>query len=305
MAKGNDGNLLQHGIEAELFRRVYEAGGRRGLHVIFTHGMAPFESCDRTVTGQHKGLDLCLDIANGWELPSQPPWVLRAYRECRAAKTSYPNSGEIAAALIGRPNLTGIISEVNPAKYGRLYFTWAGTEVQVLHRSWRASLSEFAPPPSAPPWVVSMDPMTYTTTEPADDDKLRPDDLARVSELLRPYINGGSPGAAAIFCFGMADGIRDHFARDVERVILTNHLSVKGSIYSVLDRGGNWHLGLVLSPSSVLLDQVDEAWAKLLRVARIKSPGETVRLAAREVEVSTSGTVAEPGDPDENRTGPG
>ena len=33
MAKANDGNLLQHAIEAELAVRLYDRGRRAGLHV--------------------------------------------------------------------------------------------------------------------------------------------------------------------------------------------------------------------------------------------------------------------------------
>ena len=40
MAKGNDGNLLQHAVESELGFRLFDRGGRKGLYVILTHGTA-------------------------------------------------------------------------------------------------------------------------------------------------------------------------------------------------------------------------------------------------------------------------
>jgi hypothetical protein len=44
MAKGNDGNLLQHAIEADLVVRLYRRGRGTGLHVVLTHGMEPYEA---------------------------------------------------------------------------------------------------------------------------------------------------------------------------------------------------------------------------------------------------------------------
>ena len=43
MAKGNDGNYLQHCVEVEAAVRLARAGPNRRLHVALTHGMAPFE----------------------------------------------------------------------------------------------------------------------------------------------------------------------------------------------------------------------------------------------------------------------
>ena len=43
MAKGNDGNYLQHCIEVELASRLLDESAGKGLQVALTHGMAPFE----------------------------------------------------------------------------------------------------------------------------------------------------------------------------------------------------------------------------------------------------------------------
>ena len=42
MAKGNDGNYLQHSVEVAVATHLVE--GRDGIHVALSHGMAPFES---------------------------------------------------------------------------------------------------------------------------------------------------------------------------------------------------------------------------------------------------------------------
>ncbi len=46
MAKGNDGNYLQHSIEVEIAHLLVAISSSGGLHASLTHGMAPFESCD-------------------------------------------------------------------------------------------------------------------------------------------------------------------------------------------------------------------------------------------------------------------
>ena len=46
MAKGNDGNYLQHCIEVEAAVRLAQADPSGRLHVALTHGMAPFEKLE-------------------------------------------------------------------------------------------------------------------------------------------------------------------------------------------------------------------------------------------------------------------
>ena len=59
MAKGNDGNYLQHCVEVEAAVQLAQASADGRLHVALTHGMAPFEQID-----EPKGNVHCLLIAH-------------------------------------------------------------------------------------------------------------------------------------------------------------------------------------------------------------------------------------------------
>jgi hypothetical protein len=56
MAKGNDGNYLQHGVEVSIARILAATDPRGRLHIALTHGMAPYESCGQPPDGQAKRL---------------------------------------------------------------------------------------------------------------------------------------------------------------------------------------------------------------------------------------------------------
>ena len=52
MAKGNDGNFLQHSIETAVGYQLSRLAADRELHLSITHGMAPFEACGTVANGQ-------------------------------------------------------------------------------------------------------------------------------------------------------------------------------------------------------------------------------------------------------------
>lgn len=52
MAKGNDGNYLQHSVEVALALHLASLQPEGRLHIALTHGMKPFERCDWEGTGQ-------------------------------------------------------------------------------------------------------------------------------------------------------------------------------------------------------------------------------------------------------------
>lgn len=56
VAKGNDGNYLQHSIEVAIaWQLVTRIAGSR-LHIALTHGMAPYEPCGSLPNGQTRAL---------------------------------------------------------------------------------------------------------------------------------------------------------------------------------------------------------------------------------------------------------
>lgn len=57
--------------------------------------------------------------------------------------------------------------------------------------------------PSQAPWLFTMDPMTYTEGNAADDDKLHRADIHLLSATLGRYIKSGQPGIAAFFVYAM------------------------------------------------------------------------------------------------------
>jgi hypothetical protein len=52
MAKGNDGNFLQHSVELTAASHLATLSADSSLHISITHGMAPFEECGAVSPGQ-------------------------------------------------------------------------------------------------------------------------------------------------------------------------------------------------------------------------------------------------------------
>jgi len=73
MAKGNDGNYLQHCIEVEAAVRLAEMDAAGRLHIALTHGMRPFEPFERYIKGtsiQTNGVSR-LAVTIPWRMPRQ------------------------------------------------------------------------------------------------------------------------------------------------------------------------------------------------------------------------------------------
>ena len=137
MAKGNDGNYLQHSVEAIAALHLASRTPERRLHVALTHGMAPYEPCDAAPHGQARAL-LASALREAQQAPTgQEPTIVAAYRATGASSPSYPNTGELLAALIGRSRLSGAITEVIPKKHTQLLEAWFGFAVTPVLGSWR------------------------------------------------------------------------------------------------------------------------------------------------------------------------
>lgn len=59
MAKGNDGNYLQHCVEVEAGLRLAQESPEGRLHIAFGHGMAPFEGFEKGLLSPCCGLVRC------------------------------------------------------------------------------------------------------------------------------------------------------------------------------------------------------------------------------------------------------
>jgi hypothetical protein len=215
VAKGNDGNYLQHSIEVASAVRLgaMDAAGR--IHIALAHGMAPFEPCDASRSGQSRGLlERALNASFRPQQTEEPP-IVSAYRSARASLTKYPNSAELLRCAIGREKLSGGITEVDPAKYEQLEAAWSGSQVFPKHSSWRCQIESggvlACPNDLETPWLFALDPMTYHEEGYADDSHVYRADLERLSAVVKGYVSSRRPGLVALFVYGVGANVRPQF----------------------------------------------------------------------------------------------
>jgi hypothetical protein len=206
MARGNDGNYLQHSVEAVLAKQLLGIGNGK-LHFNSTHGMAPFERCEEPGNNVQKAnLDSALGKSAQPATPGESE-VVSAYRTVQASRKHYPNSGELLAGLAGRGCLTGGITETDPTKFASLETTWAGSGVRTVRKSWRNQLGpdgvHRCPSGLSRPWLFSMDPMKYSPTKYRDGDQIYKEDRDRICTTLTTFVQSKRPGAACIFAYTM------------------------------------------------------------------------------------------------------
>ena len=204
MAKGNDGNYLQHCIEVEAAVRLAEMDTAGRLHIALTHGMRPFEPFDKRGTGTRHEL-LLRRLADADNKPqAKEPAVVKAYRETRASDTHYPNSAELLRAVIGAENLSGGITEICGKKHICLSEVWINTNVKTACASWREEILPngilACPEDLQTPWLFSMDPMTYSER---GDKNLNGSDIDILPLALSRYFGSGYPGVVALFVYGV------------------------------------------------------------------------------------------------------
>jgi hypothetical protein len=256
MAKGNDGNLLQHGIELAAVSAI----DRLPTFLTCTHSMAPRERCDDP--RRDRRLRYWLNEAGN------TPSVARAYRETNASLESYPNTSELIASLIGNEKLRGDLFEVCDDKIRELRARWNGYPVTVHGQSWRIGLGATTIPSKEDGWLFTMDPMTFVSDDPnADDDNnLRPQDVDLLIDFFRRIGSFGSRWVISIFCFELrrGPGVNRYqlFLDEMER--FRHALGLRNETHEV--SYGNPHVGSVLSSSSDLLGQIREQWQTLHNV---------------------------------------
>ena len=206
MAKGNDGNYLQHSVEIEAAARLAKMDPEGRLHIALAHGMAPFEPLEAG-KGQVRGrLDAALKASREPPRPGESA-IVAAYRETCASADNYPNSAELLRSVIGADKLSGGITEIDRTKYDQLSDAWAGSRVVPRCSSWRREMDAggmlACPEDLQAPWLFTMDPMTYTEGNAADDDKLHRADIDLLSATLGRYVESGQPGTAALFAYAV------------------------------------------------------------------------------------------------------
>lgn len=253
MAKGNDGNLLQHGIELAAVSAI----ASKPLWLTCTHSMAPRESCadPRRDRRLRHWLDSQLDA----------PSVAAAYRLTKANLDSYPNTSELVAAILGDENIRGDLFEVCEDKIRQLRARWSQSNLRVHGLSWRQGLSKIQIPPADSGWLFTMDPMTFVseTDGAIDDNKLRRSDVDRLINFFHSIPRFGSLWVITIFCFELRKGpgtnCYELFLHEMER--MRRAMALQMTTFEV--SYGNPHVAAVFSASGGIIERIAQEWETL------------------------------------------
>ena len=252
MAKGNDGNYLQHCIEVEAAVRLAQMDSKGRLHIALTHGMAPFEGFEIPFETPKPGLTRKL-LKQALLEAGKPPQqkersLVTAYRKAKTSIRKYPNSAELLRVVIGSDNLSGGITEVVRKKHKKLANVWSGSSVVPVLASWRKEVypgGMLACPDNLQiPWLFSMDPMTYSENGREDDNRLHRCDIDTLSNVLSQYVRSGRPGIAALFVYNVSLQVETQFWRFVDD--LAKRVSAGTCSYWLTHRWGNRNLAGLL-----------------------------------------------------------
>lgn len=275
MAKGNDGNYLQHCIEVEAALRLAHTGPDGRLHISLTHGMEPFERIGAPNRSAHRLLYGALREAAGEPQCNEreivkayrASWKRQAYRpghadpiETLKREKHYPNTAELLRTVIGTDRLSGGIAEKCAVKHEALVQAWSVSSVVVAHSSWRKQLGAGSalgcPKGLDAPWLLSMDPMTYSDSGDKDDANLNRSDLGLLERTLGGYLDSGQPGIACFFVYKMGAQSKSSHQRQFWAFVdeLATRLQVKTCSYWVTHRDGELNLaGLLFSDKELSL----------------------------------------------------
>ena len=249
MAKGNDGNYLQHSVEIAAAVRLTETDPEGRLHIALTHGMSPWEPFEESKSRPAYRLLEGALYAAALAPKSDEAAIVTTYRKTNASEEHYPNSAELLRATLGTEKLSGGITEVDCAKYKQLAAAWSGSLVVPVHSSWRTQVGQGGelecPDNLQIPWLFTMDPMTYSEKVVEDDDKLYRSDFDLLASVLTRYVQSGKPGIVALFVYAVRQSEQCLFWKFVDD--LAKHIGVSTRSYWLPHRGGNHNLAGLLS----------------------------------------------------------
>ncbi len=252
MARGNDGNYLQHALEVTTAAQLVCHDREKRLHIALTHGMAPYEPLENPGTVCHRKLyDTLCKASQG---PRGEHDLVTAYWKAKASRTEYPNTAELLRSVVSTNKLRGGITETSAEKCRKLKHVWVGTKVRVANSSWRQQIDAqgilTCPDDLDVPWMFSMDPMSYVLSRWKDDDKVRHDDHHVLVPALRKYCNSGMPGIVLVFVYGMQppelNNRQSEFYAFMRKIV--NQLpQVRRYSYWLTHNGGNRNLAVLLA----------------------------------------------------------
>ena len=296
MAKGNDGNYLQHSVEIAAAGRL-AAENPDALHVALAHGMAPFERFEHKLTEDKPGLTRRYLKAALWWASQAPrpdePAIVTAYRNTRAWEYGhYPNSAELLRERRGRDGVCGLsggIAEKCPVKCEELAGAWTGSPVRVACASWRSQLRRggvlACPENLRAPWLFTMDPATYRDRGGCDDANLYAADMPLLSRGLAPYVESRQPGIALLFVYNVDPRLQRAFWRFTEE--LAHRAGLRVRTYGLKHRGDNRRnlAALLHSAIDVPADFIEDA------VEEIEDAALAAAMQASEREFTTRGKI--------------
>ena len=292
MAKGNNGNYLQHCIEIEAAVRLLKASADGCLHVALTHGMEPFEELEER-KAKFKTDILYEALAESAGEPQRDEReIVRAYRKCRASPQHYPNSAELLRTVVGTGGLSGGITEMDLTKHESLKKAWRGTRIRAINSSWRAQVGRDGvldcPSNLESPWLFSMDPMTFSESGKREDNLNRSDDLDLLECTLAGYLSSGQPGIACLFVYSMKRKLQPQFQNFVED--LAGRVKALSGGFRLHHIGGNDNLaGLLFSHPELRSEfkppNIDSCWG--LETPNSHSVGEELLPNVSHMETAT------------------
>jgi hypothetical protein len=253
MAKGNDGNFLQHAVEAELADLLARAGEVR---LVCTHAMAPFETLgQRRGSSCHHRLDAWLARARlGQADRAGAPALARAYARLGASSDRYPNTREVVSAVVGERRLSGVLVERDPAVWSRLSDRAGGGRVRAVNASWRQALREGVLGPTGGSWkgwLLTMDPYQYRPGPRRDDGFIYREDLRDLTPICREYGSRAGPGALCLLSYSMERADREAFVRHVLECL--SPALPRALVVATPASTGRAHLAAVLTAHGELL----------------------------------------------------
>jgi hypothetical protein len=96
VARGNDGNLLQHAIEVAVAQALGRQAGVTSLRLVCTHAMAPFEALTGPASLDSSArLRGRLRQATAGQATEDLPVLVRAYHDLGASPARYPNTAAL------------------------------------------------------------------------------------------------------------------------------------------------------------------------------------------------------------------
>lgn len=253
MARGNNGNALQHLVELSVARALLREPG--ALRLLCTHSMGPSERLvvppDEAEGEKNAWFTRVLrEAGQGGEATV----LHRALRGVGATRDDYPNTARLVAWLAaaeGRP-LTATLCEFDPHTFEALRARWGGDAAFTLvSGSWRSAELGLE---GDGPWLWTMDPYTFTDDETCRGGDVCDADLRRLVPKLRAL---RGPGAWLLFCYSLEDAQAVAFRASVSRLADGSGLAV--GFAGVARDATSVHLCGLVSPSADLIEEAREA----------------------------------------------